>query len=397
MKIFSICWYFTPDIGAEHLVSYKLLNEISKKNDVDIVSIKTHDDHSKTVIDEKIYQTNYNLFELDYPQMDRKSKLLKRIFNKLKWYVFIVKCFVKKKYEVLHSRSTPFDSHIVALLLKKTIAKELKWVASFSDPWYRSPYSKQSKVKNIFMKFFEGLVLKNCDVIVLNNNHQKRFILESHKDFKEKDYKKIKVIPHSFVEDWYEIAKEAFTINRQNGKVYFVYLGSFDQIRNPLPFLNAVFRLKKELILNDQIQVEFYGNTPDYINDYLYEHELNEYVRCYEGVSYLKSLAIMSSSDFLLSFDANLEEMSYSPYLPSKIVDYLGANKLIIGLTMEDSPTREILESTNNYYINITDEESIYKLLLGIINNEVKDEIVEKEIGEFNVKNIAMKFCDLLT
>ena len=72
---------------------------------------------------------------------------------------------------------------------------------------------------------------------------------------------------------------------------------------------------------------------------------------------------MISNADYLLVIDAPLES---SPFFPSKLADYIGAQKPIIGLTSKTSATVDILNHTqnNDFIASSSDQSEIKELLL---------------------------------
>jgi len=70
-----------------------------------------------------------------------------------------------------------------------------------------------------------------------------------------------------------------------------------------------------------------------------------------DPVPYIQSVELMSASDALIVIDANLD---INPFLPSKVIDYVGTGKPIIALT-PNGPTKDLLDELGCPVLNPED------------------------------------------
>jgi hypothetical protein len=90
------------------------------------------------------------------------------------------------------------------------------------------------------------------------------------------------------------------------------------------------------------VEVELIGSIPAQFRDSAALHSLPPHtVRLMPPVDYKTSLALMQSADLLLNIDAPSE---ISVFLPSKLVDYIGAGRPILGITPPGTASRVIRE-----------------------------------------------------
>ena len=94
----------------------------------------------------------------------------------------------------------------------------------------------------------------------------------------------------------------------------------------------------------------------------LSEYNFNN-ISVVEPVSYIKSLELMNSSDYLLVIDAPSDDVSM--FFPSKLADYIGTNKHILGISPKGS-TNRILKELGYKCYNTTDIDGIRKGLLNL-------------------------------
>jgi hypothetical protein len=71
----------------------------------------------------------------------------------------------------------------------------------------------------------------------------------------------------------------------------------------------------------------------------------------------------MRSADYLLLVEAPPKLLTGSIFLPSKLVDYLGSGKLILGITPLHGTSARVLAETGHIACDVEDSEGIYRLL----------------------------------
>ena len=143
-------------------------------------------------------------------------------------------------------------------------------------------------------------------------------------------------IPHVFDPTLYPAAQLP-----QSGRLIIRSLGAFYRARSPDPLFKALVLLRThEPASFDKIVVELRGSVPD---NFLESEALRslpfDTVRVLPAVDYRASLAMMRSADLLLNIDA---PFTSSPFLPSKLVDYIGAGRPIFGITPPGAASRAI-------------------------------------------------------
>lgn len=409
MKGFVVSWFFPPNNSSEGLVTFKLLKR--SKYQYDVFTQNIHKNWSYNTNEKKLISNNINAI---YSKANDYNN----------WINEGVRYFEanKEKYDFIMTRTTPKESHLIGLKIKKKYPEKI-WIASFGDPLYNSPYEQLSSTffpyslknkknykkiislkriiknilwyknnKEIFLnerkaKFIQNLTLKKADIIILNNEYQFKYML---KGYKKSIKSKVKIIPHSFEKDFYK--KEL-----KNDKIINIsYLGHLDDIRNATLFLKAI-KLAKEEIFNigEKIKVNFYGNLSDNDKLYIMNNNLFDVVNVQKPIDYFTSLKLMASSEWLLLIDADLSSVNkYSVYFPAKLADYIGASTNIIAITMEKGASNDIIEKIGAVKINY-DIVKIKNMLIKICMKEMST-IKLKNVDEFDNKIVSSKFDELV-
>jgi glycosyltransferase involved in cell wall biosynthesis len=243
-----------------------------------------------------------------------------------------IKLLQGRHYDALVTWSQWHPVHLVGLALKKRFPN-LPWIAHFSDPWADNPFANYDPVRRAYNRHREHKVYESADVLSLPSRESIDLIFVGPR---AKYRGKAVEIPHAFDSALYPDASPP------NGdKLIFRSLGAFYGARSPEPMLRALELLRhRDTVLFDKITVEFIGATPShYLSSAALRRLPSDTVRFLPPVDYRTSLGLMRSADLLLNIDAPFAD---SPFLPSKLIDYIGAGRPIFGLTPPGAASRVI-------------------------------------------------------
>lgn len=417
-KIFVISWFFPPINSSEGLVTYKLLNNSKLEYDV-------------------YTQKNNNLWSYTNSNNLKLNKNINAIYsesNNLEEYVNnALKYFDENydKYDIIMSRSMPEESHIIALKIKEKYPN-ITWISSFGDPISNNPYTlisvennnpyslkerynRHMSIKEILsikriIKYLitnkrikdtlnntvykytslQEKIINISDYTIYNSEYQRDYML---KDYKNKDElsKKSIILPHTYDLNLYP------KTTTKNKKLTFAYIGHLDDIRTPRLILEALKELKEtNPDISEKITFNFYGNMSKEDKLYIIDNELLDIINIKKNVDYTESLKIMKESDYLLHIDANISNVvNENIFFAAKLADYIGSSKPIIGLTMLDGISADILRSINALILTYSKNDIINYLYL-IIYENYKIEMSNKYIDKYNAKNVSKTFDNLI-
>lgn len=215
----------------------------------------------------------------------------------------------------------PMSDHLLGLRLKQKLA--LPWVAHFSDPWSDNPFRRRFPLSNFLNRRYEAQVVRHADRVIFTSQETLDLVMRK---YPEEWRAKARVLPHGFEPALYgECQREG------DDSIVLRYLGNFYGNRSPLPLFKALATLHRENpSLLAGVRVELVGHIPPrmFMNS-AYRGLPAGLVRTVSTVSYRQSLRLMADADLLLVIDAPEE---FSVFLPSKLVDYLGAGVPILGI-----------------------------------------------------------------
>lgn len=394
-KILVITWFYPPVNSSEGLVTYKLLN--NSRYEYDVFTQKNSASWS--------YGNNDNL---------ENNKNINCIFaesNNLKaWKKEAIKYFKenKNKYDVVMTRSMPPESHEIGIKIKK-IKPSIKWIASFGDPIANNPYVSLTKkndhtrflvrvkrfpktlARNMLRKYvtenpIENKTIKYSDMIIFNSIEQQKYMLGNKK-------KESIVLAHSYYDKLYPKNVKKF-----DDKIHITYIGHLDKIRTPKLLLEAVSELKQaDTNLFEKLEVDFYGNLCTDDKLYIFNNELYDVIKYKKQVGYLESLKIMKESNFLLHVDANLSLVNNENiFFAAKLADYIGSGTPIIGITMLDGASANILRDINGLVLTYS-KSDIKNYLRKIIYENYSFDLNKDACLEYSAKKVAEKFDDMVS
>jgi glycosyltransferase involved in cell wall biosynthesis len=231
--------------------------------------------------------------------------------------------------DLLVTFGQPWAGHRAGLRVKRR--SDAKWIAHFSDPWADSPFLTEHRARQKALRH-EAEVIEAADMVIFTSDETLDLVMAK---YPSEWHAKAAVLPHAFEPDLYPAAEA------HDGPMMIRYLGNFYGARGPEPLFHALSILgQTQPDLLAQIRVELVGDTPvRFLNSDYLRALPSETVRIIPSVGYRQSLALMQSADLLLNIDAPFER---SVFLPSKLVDYIGAGRPIFGITPPGTAARLI-------------------------------------------------------
>lgn len=288
------------------------------------------------------------------------------------------------KPDIIITFGQPMSSHIAGLKLKKKYPK-LKWVAHFSDPWTDNMFNDYNFFTRSINSYYEKNVFLYADNLVFTSTETINLVTKKYQD---KIYNKSLCIPHMFDQSLYPTLGV-----KKNEKFIIRYIGNFYGKRNPDYLFEAVSKLKD--FERNSLQIELIGSSDNNIQEKIYNYGLEDLVIQRKSVSYLESLSLMKEADLLIIIDAPSE---LSPFLPSKLIDYIGANKPIFGITPEGT-SKKLIEEMGFLTAHPEKIDEIFRKLTNMINlikNKKIRKVPEKIKKRFNINNAGNKIFQLI-
>ena len=222
----------------------------------------------------------------------------------------------------------PMSDHLLGLRLKPKLG--VPWVAHFSDPWLDNAFHRHNVLANVINRRLEYSVVAAADRLIFTSAETLDLVMRKYPaPWREK----ARVLPHSFDPALYPVPSPD-----ARGPVL-RYLGNFYGHRSPVPLFRALRTiLLDEPALLEGVRVELVGQMPRRMREHGTLRALPDgLVRLIDTVPYSRSLQLMSDADLLLVIDGPDD---LSVFLPSKLVEYLGAGTPIFGIVPPGTSAR---------------------------------------------------------
>ena len=298
------------------------------------------------------------------------------------YYVVSLAKRLKRKItpKVVIAFSRPETDLVVGVKLRKIFNVPL--VVHFSDPWVNNPYKKYNRIERWINKKLESKVMKNADLILFTNDDQKNLVM---RNYPENIQKKFNTIYHCYDKNLYDAGP-----GKNNSRFVIRHLGNLYGQRKPDSLLQATHDLLKQYPeLEEKLVIEFYGQVSQDVLRAVKSLDLERVITFHKPVSYLESLRLMTSSDLLLSIDA---ESDYNIFFPSKIVDYMGSEKDIIGISSLQGASADIIRNYGGRIFAHSQTEEIKKAIYESVMGKRKFSINDNELKKYDAKEVACRF-----
>ncbi len=258
--------------------------------------------------------------------------------------------------DVIVTFGTPMSDHLIGMELKEKY--EVPWIAHFSDPWIENPFKNYTRLTRARNLSLERKVVTAADRLIYTSNESVDLVLSKYPDGLKK---KARVLSHAFDPRLY-----LSTSPNGTSPIVIRYVGDMYGQRTPAPLfraLAAIASTNAELV--NGINFEFVGSMSDFdVKEIGFDQLPAGLVTFRSTVDYVQSLSLMCSADGLLVIDAPAKT---SVFLPSKLVDYVGAGRPVMGITPPGTAAK-LIESLGGWVADPADTAAIERELRSFIS-----------------------------
>ena len=294
--------------------------------------------------------------------------------------------------DVIVTFAQPFTDHLIGLELKRRF--DLPWLAHFSDPWVDNPFSKYDEPTKALNLSLERQVVESADLLAFTSKETIDLVMAKYpSELREK----ARVLPQSFDSSLFQNCASA-----PEQKITIRYIGNFYGNRTAAPLIGALrLFIDAEPNALDEVCFELIGISDATVirnagGDDLPPGLLN----VYPSVEYRESLRLMSEADGLLVIDAPAE---ISVFLPSKLIDYIGAGRPVLGITPPGTAA-DLIRQLGGPVVNPSERQAIGNTLRTFIDllrarrkTVVYDAWGNSEVRErFEAAGVAQSFDAML-
>ncbi len=361
MKVLCLSFHAPPTLRPQALLLGKMMPEWLRQGiDVSVVSLSRGDwdlDIEKYELEE------YKPFPFDLCRYTD----LRQIWRKMRtrnYYSQLKKIIKSVSPDIIFSFANPQESNLLGAYIKRKTG--LPFVSHFSDPYYDNPYKGFSDKDSVNILALENEIITESDRVVFVTDGMRELIM---KKYPEEFLDKSRVVAHCYDKQLYPDS-----CGGNKGKIVISHIGAFYRQRNPEIFFSAFsMAVQKDPALLDKFIIRVIGGDSEYTdfpkNEILAladQYGLSDILDLKAPVSYQQSLAEMADSDILLNIDADYAD---SPFLTSKIVDYVGSGKPFMVISPEGSPTAQLAEKLGQLSFSYRQTEEISEALLALADN----------------------------
>lgn len=350
-NLLLVQYAFPPLRGAESLVSAKTIRFLAEQG-IHITLITCKPSLSVDGTDDSLmtYVTHPNIDVHQVPTPEPRLALgaidrlapgaLQLPDTKLLWRWraarYAIQLLRNHSFDLLYTRSHYLSNHVVGLKLHEH-APQLPWIAHFSDPWATNPYYQYQwewiRQRNLY---WEQCVIARTQYVTFASPYTLREFAVRYPHASGHFAK----LSHALDPKLYPPAQQAAT----KADITLGYFGAFYGNRLPTPLLTAVAQLRRQSpALFKNVRLRFVGSMPAALRHTISTGSLRDIVDVQQPVAYRDSLALMQEVNALLVIDAPTE---VSPFFPSKLIDYLGAQRPILAVTPSQGLTAEFVRQT---------------------------------------------------
>jgi hypothetical protein len=293
-----------------------------------------------------------------------------------------------RRFDLVMSFANPYSTNIIGALVAER--ENLPLIAHYSDPFVDSPFQIVPEHVRRGRLSAERRVLQRAEHVVFVNRQLRDWVLDRHDSGLVKN---THIIPHS-----YEAAlfpRDAGS--RSDGKVIFRHIGALYGPRDGCSLLDALVLLRQrkpdllKSVMFEFVGPDLYGaGTP--FSAEVARRELNDPVRIESVVPYAESLAKMCAADVLVNIDAGT---GAAIFLPSKLIEYLGARRPILCLTQPGSPAHEFCQAAGGLTANVNKPDEIAVSIEKVALDRKILQPAEAMLSAYSVQSIARDWAGL--
>lgn len=401
-RILMISYFAPPILSAESILVGKLLPELARHYQIELIAVGDDPDFRKDeALAELMAVENVQVFRYNNPKPT--NKIVRRLYQKSsalfqdvndKWMrQVLLHHKLQKPYKLIYSRSQPGISHLAAYEFKQRLG--VPWVAQFSDPWANNPYHQYPVewMHTVDLKN-EAKVIRHVDRLIFPTIEIRDLVASHYSDVNVKEISAI--LPHYYADQLYSEAEtDVKTGNRE--QITVSYIGDFYGLRSPEPLLKALAVIEqKEPTINKRLLIRLIGNVEQKFHPMIeaVNAKIGAAVERVGQVPYLQSLAEMKQSDMLLLIDAPSD---VNLFLPSKLIDYFGARKPILGITSEKGTTGSLIRHSGFPVVDPREPERIADELIRMVKqfDQYRQRALENDYDMFTAQSVAEELVNL--
>lgn len=246
----------------------------------------------------------------------------------------------RRSFDAIYTTSPPHSTHLAGAALAAMTSRP--WIADFRDPWTQNTYRSSvfsGKFQRFLDKRMEETVLRRAAVVLANTRLNRANLLRG---FREIPEDKIVHLPNGWEDS---PATEGLPVTA-NGPFTVIHSGTFYPWFEPYGLLRgaAVWRRRQAGSDASRLRIILLGSHETATERAVDELELRDIVDIRPWVPLEEARRIMQDADVLWATLGT--GAAAAGYVPSKLLEYVGARKPIWGF-FPDGEAADIIRSTS--------------------------------------------------
>lgn len=317
------------------------------------------------------------------------------------WEILAVRELFKIKKEcrinIIHSVSAPYCSHIVGFFAKLILDRP--WVCHLDDFW-ADQRAEHFSIFRPINRWLEKKCFEMADVVLSTSNE---ILSLARARYPESITSKFLFIPPCYEPAHYPAQSSERKDRTQDSSRYcFNFLGVFyPGKRDPMTTLTALKYLKVNFpAIYDKITINFIGaNTLQYLPS-AREIGVDDAVTFRTHVDYLESMALMTKACVLVHLGYMHADDMEDIHVSGKLFEYVGAQRLIFGITTPTGPVADFVRKNNGIVANYADPIDIANNIMNLVKTKSIHELMNRKNPEdasrlFSSESVALAYSDL--
>lgn len=355
-RAIAFCHNFAPAVDASAFVASKRLSQINAHLGEPMAWTVVCADMAKN----RAKDVHWDMFFARYQYAEKLVVPGNVYFNEAAQVAWAEKAFemvCDDEVPYIYSRSMWVGSHVAALKYKQA-HPNTTWIAEFSDPIYmgtddqpRKPsktFEGDEEYLNTFWKDVETAVFRNADQIIFTNANQLTYMLQ-YNPVDVNVHDKALVWHHPRISSGYaDIVPTNYALN--DADINIGYFGTFYHNRSA----DAILMFLE----NPMVHLHIFTNVTPELEKQM--KEVSERIHLHPLVSHLEVFGISKKMDYLFLNDIQFPG-ELTPYLPSKLADYLSVDTPVLGLVYPNTPM-SAMEERNLIKFDPMDKNFVKKL-----------------------------------
>lgn len=315
--------------------------------------------------------------------LTRDELWMKRAFERAQHFIR------HRRVDALATFAQPWSDHRIGLAIAEW-QPVLPWVAHFSDPWVDSLYEADLPADVAQQnRATEAQVIARANAVVFTNQYAADLVMAKYPGTLRK---KAHVVPHTM--DTELLAK--LGVVRPNGSspagrpLRLSHVGNlFAGRRRANALFEALATVNARRPLAGRLELVLLGEGSGLYEarGKVFELSLEPIVTFRQRVPHLESLAAMAESDVLVLIDAPADT---NVFMPSKVVDYLMADRPILALTPKAGSTAEIMSQLGYPIVDPQDAGQVVAAIEELLRRHEAGELAPSHHGAAYIRQFGL-------